>query len=60
MYIGTAGARPYDERILGASGFVESVLSHWDKIYERRYDLKRRGVDLDRIAERVGEIYGME
>ncbi|MCF8146110.1 MAG: hypothetical protein K9N21_19560 [Deltaproteobacteria bacterium] len=28
--------------------------------YERRYELKRHGYDLDRIAEGVAEIYGME
>jgi hypothetical protein len=28
--------------------------------YERRYELRRRGYDLERIAERVAEIYGME
>ena len=45
-----------DERILGDSEFVEVVLSQADEKYERHYELKRRGYDLDRIAE----IYGME
>ena len=27
---------------------------------ERHYELKRQGYDLNRIAERVAEIYGME
>ena len=49
-----------DERILGDSGFVEVVLSQADEKYERHYELKRRGYDLDRIAERVAEIYEME
>ena len=49
-----------DERILGDSEFVDSVLSQANERYERRYELKRRGYDLDRIAERVAEIYGME
>lgn len=49
-----------DERILGESDFVSSVLSEANEKYERRYDLKRRGYDLERIAERVAEIYGME
>jgi REP element-mobilizing transposase RayT len=49
-----------DERILGDSEFVESVLSWAGEKYERHYELKRRGYDLDRIAERVAEIYGME
>ena len=49
-----------DERILGDSEFVDSVLSQAEEKYERHYELKRRGYDLDRIAERVAEIYGME
>ena len=46
-----------DERILGDSAFVSSVLSEADERYDRHYELKRRGYDLDRIAERVAEIY---
>ena len=49
-----------DERILGDSEFVESVLSQAEEAYERSYALKRRGYDLERIAERVAEIYGIE
>jgi putative transposase len=49
-----------DERILGESDFVSSVLSEANEGYERRYELTRRGYDLARIAERVAEIYGME
>jgi len=49
-----------DERILGDSEFVDSVLSEAEEKYERHYKLKRQGYDLDRIAERVAEIYGME
>jgi len=49
-----------DERILGDSEFVDSVLSRSEEKYERHYELKRQGYDLDRIAERVAEIYGME
>jgi len=49
-----------DERILGDSEFVDAVLSQATERYERRYELKRHGYDLDRIAERVAEIYGME
>jgi putative transposase len=49
-----------DERVLGESEFVHSVLSQANERYERRYELKRRGYDLDRIAERVAEIYAME
>ena len=49
-----------DERILGNSESVDSVLSQAEEKYERHYELKRQGYDLDRIAERVAEIYGME
>ena len=49
-----------DERILGDSEFVDAVLSQATERYERRYELKRHGYDLDRIAERMAEIYGME
>lgn len=45
-----------DERILGESDFVDSVLSQANERYERHYELKRRGYDLDRIAERVAEV----
>lgn len=49
-----------DERILGDTDFVDSVLSQAREEYERRYELKRRGYDLERIARRVAEICGME
>jgi hypothetical protein len=45
-----------DERILGDSGFVDSVLSQAKEGYERRYELKRLGYDLDGIAKRVAQI----
>jgi REP element-mobilizing transposase RayT len=49
-----------DARILGAPEFVESVLSQANERYERRYELQRRGYDLDRIAKRVAEICGVD
>jgi len=49
-----------DERILGDSTFVETVLSDADEAYERRYGLKRLGYDADRVANRVAEIYEMD
>jgi len=45
-----------DERILGGSEFVDSVLSQANERYERGYELKARGYDLNRIAK----VYGME
>ena len=44
-----------DERILGDSDFVLSVLSQANERFERRYELKRRGYDMTRVAERVAQ-----
>ena len=49
-----------DERILGDSDFVDSIISQSEEHYERRHRLKLQGYDLDRIAERVAEVLGME
>jgi len=49
-----------DERILGDSDFVDSVISQSEEDYERKHKLRRRGYDLDRIAERVSEVLGMK
>ena len=49
-----------DERILGDSDFVETLLSRSNERYACGYELKRRGVDLDWIAKRVADIYGLE
>ena len=49
-----------DERILGESDFVTDILSKADEKFEHKYELKRLGYDLDRIAARVAEIYGIE
>ena len=49
-----------DERILGGSEFVDSLLSQANERYERGYELKARGYDLNRIAKRVAEVYAME
>jgi len=46
-----------DERILGDSDFVDSVLAQAEEDYTRQCALKRRGYDLEKIAERVSEIY---
>jgi len=48
-----------DERILGESDFVDSVLSQAGERYDRHYELIRRGYDLSRITKRVAEIYEM-
>ena len=49
-----------DERVLGDSEFVESVLRQTEEECERKYELKRRGYDLERIAERVAELCGID
>ena len=49
-----------DERILGDSDFVDSVLGQAEEHYARQCALRRRGYDLEKIAERVAEIYGIE
>ena len=49
-----------DERILGDSDFVDSVISQSEEHYERRHKLRRQGYDLDRIAERVSEVLGLK
>jgi len=49
-----------DERILGDSDFVDSIISQSEEHFERRYKLKRQGYDLDRIVKRVSEVLGMK
>jgi putative transposase len=49
-----------DERILGDSDFVDSVISQSEEHYERRHKLRRQGYDLNRIAERVSEVLGIK
>ena len=49
-----------DERILGDSDFVDSILSQADEKYTRQCDLRRRGYDVERIAQRVAQIYKMD
>lgn len=48
-----------DERILGNGDFVMNMLSKANEKYTRQYELKRLGYDLEKIADRAGEIYGM-
>jgi REP element-mobilizing transposase RayT len=48
-----------DERILGESDFVAEILLQAHEKFERKYELKRLGYDLDRVAGRVAEIYGI-
>jgi putative transposase len=49
-----------DERILGDSDFVLSVIALADERFERGYDLKRRGYDLNRVALKVAGVFEIE
>lgn len=49
-----------DERLLGDSDFVERVLKAAEESWERKYDLKAKGYDLNKLAERVAAIYSID
>ena len=49
-----------DERILGESDFVMEVLSQANEKYNRQYELKSLGYDLERLEWRVVEIFGID
>jgi REP element-mobilizing transposase RayT len=49
-----------DERILGESNFVSNVLSEAEEAFDRKYELKSLGYNLDRVATRVAEICEIE
>ena len=57
---GIRGHHKSDERILGDSDFVDSILTRANEHLTRQWELRRRGYDIKRIAERVSEIYEME
>lgn len=45
-----------DERILGNGSFVDTIISQSAEAFDRRYELKRRGYDLNGIARRVADV----
>jgi len=49
-----------DERILGDSDFVDSVLANADEQMERKYALQAAGLNLDVLAEIVAGITGVK
>jgi putative transposase len=49
-----------DERILGDSDFVATVLGQAEEKFDRKYELKRLGYDLGRVAARVCEIFELK
>jgi hypothetical protein len=48
-----------DERILGDGDFVERVLRTCDEKMERRYDLRTKGYDLEKVVMRVSDLMRM-
>lgn len=49
-----------DERILGESDFVETILSEAGEALNRQYALRASGYDLQRIAERAASLLEVE
>ncbi|MBT8370044.1 MAG: transposase [Deltaproteobacteria bacterium] len=49
-----------DERILGDSDFVESVLAASNENLENRYQLKARGFDFKSVANRVSRLFNID
>jgi putative transposase len=48
-----------DERILGGSDFVSQMLAEAHEEFEQRYRLRRMGYDLNKVADKVADLYGM-
>ncbi len=49
-----------DERILGDGDFVMDVLSQANERMDRRYELRSRGYTIERLEERILEIYRID
>jgi hypothetical protein len=49
-----------DERILGDSDFVMNVLSEANERMDRHYELRSLGYDIDKLEQRILEIYQIE
>jgi len=48
-----------DQRILGDTDFVQTMLKQAQEKYERGYELKSQGIDLDYIAKKAASIFGI-
>ena len=48
------------QRILGESDFVMGLLAEANEKYERFYELKKEGYDLEKVGQRITEIYDIE
>jgi REP element-mobilizing transposase RayT len=49
-----------DQRILGEGDFVSEVLSESRESFNRKYELKTRGVDFQFVLERASSLFGLE
>ena len=49
-----------DQRILGGSDFVQKVLSASEESFTLRYELKSRGINYDKVLERVSELFDLD
>lgn len=49
-----------DERILGDGNFVGQVLASAEEAMERRYALRSKGIDLDRLTIKASKIFGVK
>jgi hypothetical protein len=49
-----------DERILGESDFVLKILDQANEKYNRHYELKSLGYDLNKIEQRIQELLDIE
>ena len=58
--LGKEGHFKGDQRILGESGFVSQILEEAEEKYERSYELKSKGYDLEVIEKRVRALLGIE
>lgn len=48
-----------DERILGEGNFVERILKEFDEGFDRKERLRREGWDIEKLAERICNRYGL-
>jgi chromosomal replication initiation ATPase DnaA len=49
-----------DERILGDSNFVSSVLEEQNERLQRRYHLQTQGYDFDMVVDRVADLFHLK
>jgi len=49
-----------DQRILGESDFVMDILSESEESFSRRYRLKSRGLNFEKVAEKVSSLLDLE